>query len=199
VTTAVLLLAAGTCLAQADADRIALQLVLRDDDVQRVAAPAVRLELSPAQLVPLADDGAAPDERAGDRVWSAATELRRVQRLELTVLDTATSLSLGTLAVQLPAAGEATLALRTQAGEPAVVLEDDGSPDAAASAAGPAGQAAALASGAGDRFAYALWVLLLIGLLGFGYLRLVVRRLYLDDFLPTWRKLDRWLDRELQK
>ena len=33
--------------------------------------------------------------------------------------------------------------------------------------------------------------------LGFGYLRLVVRRLYRDDFLPTWKKLDRWLQREL--
>jgi hypothetical protein len=48
----------------------------------------------------------------------------------------------------------------------------------------------------GNRFVYLLWVLLLLGLLGLGYLRVVLRR-FLADFMPTWRKLGRFLADEL--
>ncbi len=198
-----LLMAVLPCLGQgADTDRIALHIVVRDDVAMRLAAPAVRLELATSELVPLVDDGSAEGDLPGDHVWLAHLDIRRVQKLDLVLVDTATGNSFGDASVFLPAAGEATLTLRNTEGDPGFILEgEDG-----ASATGdgvPAGSSSSAPTtttteGAGDRFAYLMWVVLLLGLLGFGYTRIVVRRIYVHDFLPTWRKLDRWLDKQLE-
>lgn len=199
-----LLLAVLPCFGQGkDTDRIALHITVRDDVALRLAAPAVRLELATSELVPLVDDGSVEGDIPGDHVWLTHLEIRRAQKLSLSLEDTATGTSLGGTSVFLPAAGEATLVLRTIEGDPGFILEgEDG-----ASATGdgvPAGSSNTPATttttveGSGDRFAYLVWVVLLLGLLGFGYARIVLRRIYQDDFLPTWRKLDRWLDTQLE-
>jgi hypothetical protein len=200
--TTALLIAALPALGQQQAtDRIALRFEVHDDVALKLSSPSLRLDLGTAELVPLLDDGSLPGDVAGDHVWVAETELRRVQRLSFTLLDTATGQAHGDAGLFLPAADEATIRMRTMDGDPPLVIEGEGgassSGDGSASAATSTPGAVA-SEGSGDRFTYLLWVVLLLGLLGFGYMRVVVRRIYLQDFLPTWRKLDRWLDRELE-
>jgi hypothetical protein len=180
-------------------DRIALRFVVRDEVALKLAAPALRLELGPTELVELVDDGSLEGDIPGDHVWVGVKDLRRVQKLDFTLLDTATGQAQGSASLFLPAADEATISLRTSEGDPPLIIEgEDGASTTGdgTTAAAPA-TPSAVGESAGERFTYLLWVVLLLGLLGFGYLRVVVRRIYLQDFLPTWRKLDRWLDREL--
>ncbi len=196
-----MLLAALPVLGQDEAtDRIALRFELRDDVVLGLAAPAVRLELGPDELLPLLDDGSVPGDTPGDHIWLADIELRRIQKLSFTLLDTATGQAWGSASLFLPAADEATITLRTTDGDPRMVIDGEGGASATGDgvqATAPTTSAPVAAEGSGERFTYLPWVVLLLGLLGFGYMRVVVRRIYLQDFLPTWRKLDRWLDREL--
>ncbi len=182
-------------------DRIALRFVVRDEVTLRLASPALRLDLGTAELLPLLDDGSLPGDTPGDHIWVADIDLRRVQKLSFTLLDTATGQAQGSASLFLPAADDAVITLRTMEGDPPLVIEGEGGASASGDGSlstAPAPAPSAAVEGSGDRFTYLLWVVLLLGLLGFGYLRVVVRRLYLQDFLPTWRKLDRWLDRELE-
>jgi hypothetical protein len=197
----VLMIAALPALGQPATDRIALRFEVHDDVALKLSAPSLRLDLSTAELLPLLDDGSLPGDTPGDHIWVAETDLRRVQRLSFTLIDTATGQAHGDAGLFLPAADEATIRMRTMDGDPPLVIEGEGgastSGDGATSSAAPTPSAVSGES-SGDRFTYLLWVVLLLGLLGFGYARVVVRRIYLQDFLPTWRKLDRWLDRELE-
>jgi hypothetical protein len=195
-----LLLASLPVLAQgADTDRIALSFELDDASLQRLSAPALRLDVGGGDLVPMVDDGSLEGDQPGDHVWHAQARVRRAQGLDFTVLDTATGQSMGAVSVLLPAAGAADIRLRSTAGAPAVVLDDGSANSSPEAAAPPTSPTPAATAGSGDRFTYLLWVVLLLGLLGFGYMRVVVRRIYTQDFLPTWRKLDRWLDRQLER
>lgn len=194
-----LLFAALPVLGQESTDRISLRFVVRDDVALKLAHPALRLELGTTELVELLDDGSLEGDTPGDHVWVGEKDLRRVQKLDFTLLDAATGQAQGSASLFLPAADEATITLRTSEGDPPLVIEgEDGASTSGdgSSAAVPVTTSAASES-SGDRFTYLLWVVLLLGLLGFGYMRVVVRRIYVQDFLPTWRKLDRWLDREL--
>ena len=182
-------------------DRIALRFVVRDDVALKLASPALRLDLGPAELLPLVDDGSIDGDIPGDHVWVGEMDVRRVQKLAFTLLDTSTGQAQGSASLFLPAADDAIITLRTMDGDPPLVIEGEGGASATgdgstSTAAPPA--ATADVEGSAERFTYLLWVVLLLGLLGFGYLRVVVRRIYIQDFLPTWRKLDRWLDRELE-
>jgi hypothetical protein len=194
-----LLFAALPVLGQESTDRIALRFVVRDEVALKLASPALRLELGTTELVDLVDDGSLEGDTPGDHVWVGEKDLRRVQKLDFTLLDTATGQAQGSASLFLPAADEATITLRTSEGDPPLVIEgEDGASTSGdgTSTAAPAATSA-VSESSGDRFTYLLWVVLLLGLLGFGYMRVVVRRIYVQDFLPTWRKLDRWLDREL--
>ena len=183
-----------------DTDRIALKFVVRDDVAMKLAMPALRLDLATTEMLPLVDDGSLPGDTPGDHIWLAQTEVRRIQKLGFTLVDTATGQDQGSASIFLPAAGEALINLRTLDGDPPLQVEGesgasttgDGSPSTSTAAT-----TGVVAESSGDRFTYLLWVVVLLGLLSFGYMRVVVRRLWLQDFLPTWRKLDRWLDREL--
>ncbi len=194
-----LLLAALPVMAQGT-DRIALRFVVHDDEALELTQPAVQLDNGEVVLVPLLDDGSLEGDLPGDHIWQADAEIRRVQKLDFTLIDTATGEAHGSESLFLPAAGSATINVRTQVGELPMVV--DGAGGASVSGDGSEGPKAPPTTSEvvqtdAERFTYLLWVVLLIGLLGFGYLRVVVRRLYVNDFLPTWRKLDRWLDREL--
>ncbi len=195
-----LLLTLLPALGQEDsADQITLNVVLNDTVAHRVTRPELRFDLAGSEAVPLVDDGSLGGDIPGDAIWHGLGLVRRVQRLELEVVDVATGESLGGTAVFLPAAGEATIKLRTTQGDPALMLEEEGGGKPFSDGAPPtttSGSTQALTA-SGEKFDYLLWLLALLGLLGFGYLRLVVRRLYLRDLLPTWRKLDRWLDQQL--
>lgn len=183
-----------------DVDQIRLEFLVRDQDVHRLARPVLHLmdEATGDLAVPLVDDGSLPEDTAGDGVWTGVTTARRVPRLQFTLSDEATGATLGTHAALLPAAPQARLVLRTVAREPGTVLESAAG-NASSDDPDLAGPTPAAPPATEERFVYVLWVVLLVGLLGLGWLRVVVRRLYLEDFLPTWKKLDRWLDRELER
>lgn len=185
--------------AQAGTDQMELEFVIEDDTARRLSRPVIALHAADTDPIVLVDDGTGIDEQPADGVWSGGALCRRRPRLSFTLEDRATGESLGTYSVFLPARGEARVVGRTTEGEPPLLLESEDGVSESADGSIPGsgqGQPTAPVQG-GERFAWLLWVTILLGVLALGYVRGVVRRLYLRDFLPTWQKLDRWLDREL--
>lgn len=196
--TAFLLVAA---LLAADTDRIRLEIVVKDDVSHRLVQPVATLDALGSDPIPLLDDGSLPGDTPQDAIYTGVAMVRRMPRVTFAITDAATGQTLGTQMAFLPAASEARLVYRTTQGDPAIVMDSVGgaSPTGDGSVPAPVAGTATTGSGAGERFAWLLWVVLVVGLLGFGYLRVVVRRLYLQDFLPTWKKLDAWLDAEARR
>ncbi len=198
VTVAPLLLLFGALHGQTDMIEVSFEV--HDNVARRLAAPVIRMDIAGSSALRLSDDGSQPGDTAGDHIWLGSSEVRRVQRLSFTLEDDATGQSLGERAVFLPAADEARLVIRTTEGDPPMMLEGEGGATPTGDGAAPA-SLSSTSSGVedGERFSYLLWIVLLCGLLGFGYLRVVARRIYNQEFLPTWKKLDRYLDRELER
>lgn len=173
-------------------DEIQLFFTVKDNVAIRLTNPEIRLDLMGADPIKLVDDGSIEGDTPNDHIWHAKGKIRRSQRLEFSLYDIATGQTLGERSVFLPAADDASLLIRTTEGDPAMILESEGDVTPDGSGESTSVEKAGT-TGSGDKFTYLLWVVLLIGFLGFGYLRIVVRRIYKEDFLPTWKLLDRYL------
>ena len=178
---------------------IELVLEVRDDEEQRLREPWVRLSDDKVEPFQLLDDGLDHDIGAGDHLWTAGITLMGSPKTTVTVYDRQTGDTIGSRTLFLPVAKQARIILFVADGDPGLLLLSEKEQQAEATAETAGGLTRKTSEGgdsAGSRFVYLLWVLLLLGLLGLGYLRMVVRR-FLADFMPTWRKLGRFLAHEL--
>ncbi len=192
------LLVPGVAQAGAGDHLIELVFEVRDDDLQKLREPWIRLSDDKVDPFPLLDDGQGFDTGAGDHLWTGGVKMMGSPKVELTVLDRETGEIAGTRTLFLPVAEQARIILFVVEGEPGLLLLSERKQQLDAAAEDPTTQQTKPSDSGEDaatRFVYLLWVVLLLGLLGLGYLRVVVRR-FLADFLPTWRKLGQYLDRE---
>lgn len=200
----VLLLPLITLLAPAPARGAAgdkyMELVfeVRDADLHKLRDPWVRLNDDKVEPFPLKDDGMGADTGPGDHLWTGGVKMVGSPKVVLTLEDRGTGKTVGSRTLFLPVATQARIILFVVEGEPGLLLLSERKEQLEAQEQADTAQTRPTDSGdaAAERFVYLLWVLLLLGLLGLGYLRVVVRR-FLADFMPTWRKLGRFLDREI--
>jgi len=178
---------------------IELVFEVRDDEEQRLREPWIRLSDDKIEPFQLLDDGLEHDIGADDHLWTAGITLMGSPKTTVTVFDRQTGDTVGSRTLFLPVAKQVRIILFVADGDPGLLLlsEKAQQADATAETAGGLTRKTSESSDSvGNRFVYLLWVLLLLGLLGLGYLRVVLRR-FLADFMPTWRKLGRFLADEL--
>ncbi len=182
--------------ARSDTDQMRLLFVLRDNTVHRVSSPQILLDMPGAEPIPLSDDGSVADDEPGDSVYYAEIHIRRVPELGFTLADASDGSVLGQRTLFLPAAGEARIEMHTDEGDPAFYLDDEGGVSTTGSGSAPATVGTSSASPP-DRLAWVIWFATLSALLSLAWLRVKLGRIYHRDLLPTWRRLDTWLQGEL--
>ncbi len=194
---AVALLAPAPAQGAAGDKYMELVFEVRDTDLQKLRDPWIRLDDDKVEPFPLKDDGLGADTGPADHLWTGGIKMVGSPKVVLTLEDRGTGKVVGSRTLFLPVAKQARIILFVVEGEPGLLLLSERKEQLAAQEQDGTATTRPVDSSdsAAERFVYLLWVLLLLGLLGLGYLRVVVRR-FLADFMPTWRKLGRFLDRE---
>ncbi len=202
LVAAALCLTLGAPIAAAAGPRghvIELIFEVRDDERQTLREPWIRLSDDKTEPFQLLDDGQGYDTGANDHLWTGGLSMMGAPKTTVTVYDKETGDTIGSRTLFLPVAKQARIILFVAEGDPGLLLLSEKQQQAAATAETSGSltrKTTDTSDSAGNRFVYLLWVLLLLGLLGLGYLRMVIRR-FLADFMPTWRKLGTYLSREV--
>ena len=168
-------------------ERVSVELVIQDV-AKRLAAPTITLEEATEEPIALRDDGSMKGDVANDATWYALTSIPRAGELRFFVNEGGQGARHGPYSAPLGTGSATRIVLRTASGDPALVLVDEqDSPTASVGnektsadvlpleAATPTVHAPPPPSGA-RYLRYALWAGMLLGLMGFGYLRVALRR-----------------------
>jgi hypothetical protein len=169
-------------------DDIRLILLVDDRALRRLTAPTLFLGEEGARPVPVTDDGAIEQDTPGDGIYAVELETQRAEYLTLRLEDAGEDV--GSLAVFLPSTREAIIRLRTIEGSPGIELSVEPLPLAGTDGPGAGGPAGA------SRLARVLWVAIVLFAIAFGYLRLVLWRIWKEELEPLLVQLRTILDDE---
>jgi hypothetical protein len=155
-----------------------------DRAIGRLVKPTLFLDQDGAQPVPITDDGAIEEDTAGDGIYAAILLAKREEYLTIKLEDGGEAV--GSLTVFLPSTREAVIRLRTADGTPGIELSAEPLPLAGTDS--PQGEGGGPLGG-GGRLAHVVWVAIVLFAIAFGYLRLVLWRIWREELEPLLRQL----------